>query len=341
MFKRDINERLIRLKSLYGISENTKLIAIAGGKGGTGKSIFAANLGIALSNLKFKTILMDADLGGANLHTCLGIKRSERTLSDFVYKRYANLDEIITDTFSPDLKLISGANDMLGIANIQHQKKMKLIRHIKTLKADFIIVDLGAGVTFNTLDFFLIADYGFIVSNPDPNAKLDAYSFLKSLIYRKLLSLFKKDHKVHKLIETSINTSSNTIIKLIDLNKLIFQLDFDAGVYVNEELSKINLYFVLNKVRKKNQIQEGEIFSNLVKEFLNTEISYIGHIRYDTNVIISSENLTPLLLAFPKTQASEDIYEITSKIINVVDKKDKKEISNILRKQLKNHRGAI
>lgn len=341
MFKKDLNNRLNKLKSLYNISDGTRLIAIAGGKGGTGKSVFAANLGIALSNLKFTTIMMDADLGGANLHTCLGIRRCERTLSDFLTKKYDNLKDIITDTFSEDLKLISGANDMLGIANLHHSRKLKLIRHIKQLDTDYIIVDLGAGVTYNTLDFFLIADHGFIITNPDPNSKLDAYSFLKSLIYRKLFSLFKKDHEVHKLIEKTINNSSGNNIKLKELIKLIFQLDFDAGTYITEELNKLNLFLVLNKIRKKNQIQEGDIFVNLVKEFLNLDLNFIGHIRYDSYVIDAGEKLKPLLIYMPKSGASEDIYGITSRIINISKDKDKKEMSSILKKQLKKKRGEL
>jgi len=124
---------------------NRKVWTIAGGKGGTGKTAMTANIGVALATMGYHVILMDADLGGANLHTILNIKRPKLSLSDFINRRVESLNEIMLNTPSENLRLISGGSDMVGLANIPYASKLRLQRHMEQLEADFIIVDVGAG----------------------------------------------------------------------------------------------------------------------------------------------------------------------------------------------------
>ncbi|MFA6472565.1 MAG: P-loop NTPase, partial [Candidatus Latescibacterota bacterium] len=82
----------------------------AGGKGGTGKTAITANIGVALATMGYRVILVDADLGGANLHTILNIKHPEFTLSDFLSRRFNSLEDILLPTPSENLRLISGGS---------------------------------------------------------------------------------------------------------------------------------------------------------------------------------------------------------------------------------------
>src|SRR5210317_604066 len=95
---------------IYILQEKTdkKVWAFAGGKGGTGKTAMTANIGVALATMGYRIILVDADLGGANLHTILNIKRPTRTLSDFINRRVETLNDILLPTPSENLRLISG-----------------------------------------------------------------------------------------------------------------------------------------------------------------------------------------------------------------------------------------
>src|SRR2546430_16269842 len=88
-----------------------KIIAIGGGKGGVGKSLLAANLGIYLAQLGKRVILIDADLGGANLHTFVGVERPKVTLGDFFDKRVARIEDCVVDTAVKGLGLVSGEGD--------------------------------------------------------------------------------------------------------------------------------------------------------------------------------------------------------------------------------------
>src|SRR3954451_15556884 len=75
-----------------------RILAVGGGKGGIGKSLISANLGIELARRGLKVAVLDFDLGGANLHTCLGVDQPRLTLSDFVMRRVETLGEVLTDT---------------------------------------------------------------------------------------------------------------------------------------------------------------------------------------------------------------------------------------------------
>ena len=134
-----------------------KIWAIAGGKGGTGKTVITSNLGVGLAILGYKVILIDGDLGGADLHLSFGIPVPRRNLNDFLSGRVPTLDDVILPTKSDNLSLICGGSELIGLANLHHQRKEKLKRHINRLDADYILVDLGAGTAYNTLDFFIIS----------------------------------------------------------------------------------------------------------------------------------------------------------------------------------------
>ena len=122
-----------------------KVIAVGGAKGGIGKSIFAANLGVYLSTLGLKVVLADLDLGGANLHLYLGRRMAKgRNLNDFLKGRVGRLDEIATHTDYGPL-LIGGDGSELGIANIHFARKLKLLKALRKIEADYVVLDLGGG----------------------------------------------------------------------------------------------------------------------------------------------------------------------------------------------------
>jgi flagellar biosynthesis protein FlhG len=174
-------------------ARRSHIIAVGGAKGGIGKSIFAANLGMMLSSLGFKTIMVDMDLGGSNLHIYLGHKQiPEITLNDFLNRKVAFLKDAAVGCKQGPM-LIAGNSGTLGAANISFQTKMRLIENIRKLNVDYVILDLGGGTDFNTLDFFLASDLGIVLTTLDQSAYLEAYAFIKTALQRKLNRLFSAD----------------------------------------------------------------------------------------------------------------------------------------------------
>src|SRR5688572_33498750 len=121
--------------------------AVGGGKGGTGKSLVAASLGIHLAQTGRRVILVDGDLGAPNLHTVLGMDPPALSLSDFVKRRFESIETVVLETGVPRLCLISGARHRLPIERLKHSQKACLLRARPGLRAVVVLPDLGAAAS--------------------------------------------------------------------------------------------------------------------------------------------------------------------------------------------------
>lgn len=287
-----------------------KIWTFAGGKGGTGKTAMVANIGVALATMGYQVILVDADLGGANLHTILNIKQAKITLSDFISRRVNSLNDVLLETPSENLRLISGGSDILGIANLPYQSKLRFTRHIDELEADFILLDLGAGINYNTLDFFVLSNEGFIVSNPEPIAKINAYSFLKSVVYRLVEREFPRGTLVKEVIMNEGKHTRKGSLAIPELLRLINDTYPDSLVRIKEILSNFRPKLIMNKVRRYSQEREGKQFAGLSLKYLCVPLQYLGLVREDNHVVDSSEIMMPFILQYPGCCASKDIYHL-------------------------------
>ena len=120
-----------------------KIIAVGGAKGGVGKSMLSANLAVGLALLGQKVVLADLDLGGADVHLYTGVKSLAKTWNDFLDKKVDAIEDILTPTAFKGLSLIGGDSSKLGSANLPYSQKLKIMRHLKELETDFLVVDLG------------------------------------------------------------------------------------------------------------------------------------------------------------------------------------------------------
>jgi len=163
-----------------------KLWSIGGGKGGIGKSLVTLGLGVALARLGKGVILVDGDLGGANLHTLMGVRYPHVTLKHFLTNKVARLEDTIIKTPIEGIGLICGADYLLGAANPTYAQKIKLLNQIEQLPAQYVLMDLGAGTSFDTLDFFNYSGGKIALCTSQPTSLHNAYGFIKSALYRKL-----------------------------------------------------------------------------------------------------------------------------------------------------------
>ncbi len=166
------------------------IISIGGGKGGIGKSTITANLGASITLKGYSVGYIDADLGGANLHLCLGVKRPPAGLQDYISGRFKKLNDIAVTTAIPNSWLVSGASDFLELANPNYAQKQKIINNLKKMDADYILVDLGAGSDYHVTDFYAAFPYGIVVADGLPTSIENAYGFLKNGTIRGLVQTF-------------------------------------------------------------------------------------------------------------------------------------------------------
>ncbi|KAL0265441.1 UNVERIFIED_CONTAM: hypothetical protein PYX00_011050 [Menopon gallinae] len=138
-----------------------KIIPVASGKGGVGKTTFVANLGVLLAERGKTVIVIDLDLGGSNLHTYLGVKNTGVGVGEYIKKpREISFESLIFPTRYAHLYLIAGDALYIGVANLSYPIRKKIIAQIENLVADYILVDLGSGTNSYILDFFLMTYSG-------------------------------------------------------------------------------------------------------------------------------------------------------------------------------------
>jgi flagellar biosynthesis protein FlhG len=166
-----------------------RIVAVGGGKGGVGKSLVASNLAVAAAQRGASVWLVDADFGAANAHTLLGIERPGPGLGALLDGSKRNLADVAIATAMPGLTLVPGAGALPGAANFTHAQKQRLLGQMRAIPADLVVIDVGAGVSFNVLDFFLLADLAVVVVTPQMTSIQNAYGFLKSAIHRLLEQL--------------------------------------------------------------------------------------------------------------------------------------------------------
>ena len=147
------------------------IISVGSGKGGVGKSVIAANLALLLAKSGKRVVLADLDVGGADAHILFGMLRPRLTLTDFIHRRVDSLEAVAEPTAAhPGLRIIPGTGETLATANLPFAKKQRLIKHFRRVDADIILIDIGAGTNYHSLDFFLMADYYLTVATPDPTS---------------------------------------------------------------------------------------------------------------------------------------------------------------------------
>ena len=162
-----------------------RIVAVGGGKGGVGKSLISTNLAVSLARSGARVVMLDADLGAPNLHTMFGIMRPPRTVEDFLAGRSASLHEVALDTPVPGLRLICGAEGALGSGHTTPEAKQRLLSELARLDADCLVIDVGAGVNLDTIDFFNVADTRLVVMVPEITSLQNGYSFLKIALFRR------------------------------------------------------------------------------------------------------------------------------------------------------------
>ncbi|MBN2373225.1 P-loop NTPase [bacterium] len=287
--------------------------AVGGGKGGTGKSVIATNIAVQLARRGKKVIMVDADLGGGNLHTYLGINLPKTSLADFLKNKDYRLEQVMVETPHENLRLISDANDVLGLANTSFLQKERFIRHIRNLSFDYVIIDLGAGTANTMLDFFLISNSGFLVSVPEPAAIENAYRFIRCALYRRLSRAFT-DQPVKGLVE-KLMYPRDGIKSVYELVEKVNEIEPETAKEMVREIKSFQPKLIMNQVQTEEDITLGESIRDVVLKFLGVRLTYIGYVSYDSRLKRASTKRLPLFTEFPNCGAAICIRNIVNKFL--------------------------
>lgn len=287
---------------------STRLLAVGGGKGGTGKTCFSTAVAISLASLDRSVVLVDCDLGGANVHTSLGMVESEVNLSHFFIKSGMELTDVLLPTPIKGLKLVSGADGVLGLANPKYSQKLKFINRLRKLQADYVVLDLGAGTAYDVLDLFIAADLGIVVSCPDPFSLQNGFNFLKTCTYRRLTREFGRDDEVEAMLESARTEGyKQPLPRMLESGRLSMN---GAADRVRQVLKEFRPGLVLNMVMKHSEAREGLVIKSAAAELLGIEVEYLGHVYFDRSVRAALRKMQPFVVADPKCQAASCVLDI-------------------------------
>lgn len=288
---------------------------IGGGKGGSGKSFLVSNLGVWLATHGKKTLMVDVDLGAANLHTLLGIPYPEKCLSDFINRKVGTFEETIIETSTENLYLISGAKNNLDVSNLPYAQKMKVLRAITKLPYEYILLDIGAGTSFNTIDFYTISNYGIFVSTPEPTSIENVYRLIRSVYFRKIRQMLNQQEFKSIIEQARVLCKDSAIDYLSAILFLIKDREPEKGKILERTLQNIQYRLVLNQHRKRDNPNLGFLMCNMVKKHLGITIEFAGNISFDDRIHDAVRKKVSFISRYPYTQAALDIGELSNKML--------------------------
>jgi flagellar biosynthesis protein FlhG len=335
--------RVVSLQHLFGNGKadsdflHNKIYAVASGKGGVGKTVITAALGVGLATMGSEVILVDADFGGANLHTCMGILKPPYNFDDFYTHKRKPLMDFIVDTPVRDLRMISGSCGSMSLANPNYHQKQRLIRGLQTLQANHIIMDLGAGSDFNVIDLFLLADEHLLVVSTEPASIQEAFGFLKVCAWRGLKRALRKHPEALEIITAEeINRPGRLRLTVADVLNNVQLVSAPAYSIAKSFLKSFRPKIILNKVQQKEDLDEGTAVVTAAADLLSLNVDYLGYISFDPKVSESVKNFKPFLLFDPKSPASQDVAALIR--VKLLGKKGFRELiqKRIWQKQIAN-----
>ena len=299
------------------MTEKTKggawLVPVAGGKGGIGKSCFTSNLGQALASLGFRTVIVDLDLGNANLHTLLCVPNIHPGVGDFLKAGRKSLSELIVETPFDGLGFLPGDGRMPFMANLPHVLKIKLVTHLQLIEADFVIFDLGAGSSFNTLDLFSASPHGIVLTTPELPAVMSLLVFLKNFMMRSIDRSFSpkslQRKRLKELFERPIEADQLTVDLI---RNELGDIDSSAAEKVDRIVHHFRPRLVLSMT---NSIQELDLLGQVqksLKKVLELDSYALGMVPRDPSLlqaILDGKPYFPNFSTQPAGRAYSDLAE--------------------------------
>jgi len=296
------------------------IIPIAGGKGGVGKTFFSANLAIALAEMGYSTIAVDMDLGGSNLYSFLGLPNKFPGIGDFLKVRNAELHELLVPTDISNLQFLPGDGLSPFMANIQYAQKLRLMSHIAKLPAQYIMLDLGAGTSFNTLDFFRLSPNGLVITTPEYPAIMNMLTFLKLFLLRVIERNFKKDNRIREMLRSLYKqpiTTQRTIME--SLRTGIASFDRHAAGKITDVCKTHRPRVIFNMGDHPDDMKISGQIDNILGSSLSLEVDYFGFVFNDATVRQSVKNRSVFLPRYRESLTAKSIVQIAERIVKYWD----------------------
>jgi flagellar biosynthesis protein FlhG len=291
-----------------------RLFPIASGKGGVGKSVIAANLALALARSGRTVVLVDLDLGGSNLHTFLGIKNAHAGIGALAWKQERSLSALLVESGYERLWFVPGDGLLPGTANLDWSAKRRIIKELGALPADFVVLDLGAGSSYNVVDFFLASSEGLLVLRPELTSVLNAYAFLKTTAFRALSAAFPNKSAGREAVERFAAVKNEGAgISFLDFARELAGRYAGGGLAL-DALSRLRPRGIMNMGHEPGDAELGYRLRDIAARNLGLGLGFSAFLPDDPSLPPSIARRRPLLDSQPEAPFSRGIAALCSRL---------------------------
>ena len=288
-------------------------ISIGSGKGGAGKTMILCNLALLLAKKGKKVCLVDLDIGGADAHLLFGLFNPKHSLADFLTRKVDSIQDVVHTFYSLNgLQLIPGSGSTLQTANMSFQEKQRLLRSLKTLDVDVVLIDVGAGTSYHSLDFFMFGDIQLCVTLPEPTAIMDFYSFLQLSTIRKVLSSFLSSSEVSATLKKRSFSSLSEVLELAE------ETQPGARGKAQKALRYFHPLLVINRDISNGKVNKTKL-KQMVAKYLGIEIPPLGNIPEDKAIAEALKAYMPVCELSPKAPSSVAMSQMVDKLEKIID----------------------
>lgn len=294
----------------------SQIIPVASGKGGVGKSLLSANLAVALGQQGKRVVLVDLDLGASNLHLVIGQRPGNASLGSWFTEK-SDFKDIIQPTDYQNVSFIAGDSQIPDLTSLKYSQKIKLIRNLKNIDCDYLILDLGAGTHQFILDMFLLSPQGIIVSAPAVTATLNGYLFLKNVVFRLLYTTFKRGTPGREYLE-ELKKDSASLQKLYipQLVQILAQKDPRNTQLFMSRMNQFRPRLVMNMIEDPKDADRATRIKNSCNQYLGLEIEYLGLMYRDLLQDKALQSQLPVVVYKPQSVLGQAIYRIADAVIS-------------------------
>lgn len=308
------------------------LIAVASGRGGAGKSLLAANVAVYLAQMGKRVVAVDADPAGGSLNHLLGTPRPSRGFGSFLRGRAGGLDELAIDTSVAGVRLVAGEAQAFGSPRPKSNPKA-LIRALRSLGAEYVVVDLGPPDAPPCIDVWLDADTPLLVTLADPASIEATYRFMKSGFLRRVRGERGLD-KLQAQLGRTLPTALDLYRAALEIGRV--EREIEGAVTGVESLATraaggktpalaatlaaamtaFRPRFVVSQTRSLGDTKMGPQMAMVAHRRLGHLIDYLGHVEWDDTVAAASRRHRPVMAEFPEAKICKNVERIVRRILS-------------------------
>lgn len=262
-----------------------QILSFGGAKGGSGRTLLCASTALSLARLNHRVLAIDLDLGAANLHTHLGVLQPKVNLERWLLGQEERLEAICTQTDVPNLILISSAASIFTLTDLDPERLVQLVREARQLEVDYILIDLGAGLSPHHLDLFNLSGRGFIVTTPEPAAIQNTFSFFKATLIRRIEVMLKGRPWLKKILSRAAFTQANgKIASISEMLGMLRELDVEVNREVKAQLQSLNAHLVINRAYPEDEQQVVRTLTEICRRYLHFTLDHTLTLPEDQEV---------------------------------------------------------